>query len=250
MAYSEQQGPFQANVSPSLERPASFHTGASQGWEFIEETGHPVDAGVYKAISPSDFEQVNTLWRRVYGEEFGWLSPSDGVLLKDRYDSHSTYLLAKIDGQVVGTMRLVTDSDEGLPVEQFVSIEDLRGSRRLMECQRLMILPDYRNKRWPALPHGVLGGLVKGCLHWCLANGVSHILADLFMGTKTTPLKPLMALGFQETGKEFIDSELAESDKSIALILEVGELFSRSFRTTAPFYQYLMEPDDFVRVYK
>lgn len=111
-------------------------------------------------------------------------------------------------GEVAGTMRLVSDSPEGLPVEQFVSIGDLRADRRLIECQRLMVLPGYRGRRWPELAYGVLGGLVKACLHWCIVHGVTHIVADLFTDTPTTPLVPLMALGFESTGTEFVDTEL------------------------------------------
>ncbi|WP_239340404.1 GNAT family N-acyltransferase [Frankia sp. CiP3] len=219
-------------------------------WKFVEEP-RPTTLGrqVFRARTDADFEQVATLWEAVYGKEFGWLPSDAGGSYQDRYDAASTYLLASVDGVATGTMRLVADSPEGLPVEQFVSIADLRGEKRLIECQRLMILPEYRTRRWDELPYGVLGGLVKGCLHWCLANGFNHILADLFTQTATTPIRPLMALGFEETGKEFIDTELDEDGTSVALLLRVGELFSRTFRTSNPFYRYLMTYDEAIDVY-
>ncbi|ROO86430.1 acetyltransferase (GNAT) family protein [Actinocorallia herbida] len=190
------------------------------------------------------------LWNAVYGTEFGWLPPGGGPCHKDRYDDHSTYLMVRVGHQVVGTMRLVADSADGLPVEQFVNIDELRPpGRRLIECQRLMILEEHRNQRYPNLPYGVLGGLVKACVHWCVRKGITHILADLFTETPTTPIGPLKALGFTETGKEFIDTELQQAGTSVALLLDVGELFSRPFRTTNPFYRYLMEYDEIVDVY-
>ncbi len=67
--------------------------------------------------------------------------------------------------------------------------------------------------------------------------------------TATTPMAPLLALGFTETGIEFVDTELAEPDESVALLLEVGELFSRPFRSSNPFYRYLMTPCGVVDVY-
>lgn len=147
-------------------------------------------------------------------------------------------------------MRLVRDSTDGLPIEQFADITELRGrNRRLIECQRLMILSECRNQRLPEMPYGVFAALVKGCLHWSLRNNYSHIVADLFLSTATTPMAPLLALGFTETGIEFVDSELDEPDRSIALLLDLGELFSRAFRCTSPFYRYLMEPDTEVAVY-
>lgn len=221
-------------------------------WRFVDQTPGVVDGfAVRKAAGDSDLDEVDKLWRAVYGDECGWLATDASALHKDRFHPHSVYLLASAEGKVVGTMRLVLDSDERLPVEQFVDIERLRGhgDRRLIECQRLMILPDLRNKRFPSMPFGVLAVLVKGCLHWCLQNGISHIVADLFLNTATTPMAPLLALGFTETGLEFVDTELDEPDRSVALLLDVGELFSRPFRCDNPFYRYLMAPDEIVDVY-
>ncbi|MFC5657097.1 N-acyl amino acid synthase FeeM domain-containing protein [Streptomyces nogalater] len=205
---------------------------------------------LYTASSEADFEAVDSLWEAVYGDECGWLPPADGPRHKDRYDDRSTYLLARVEGTVVGTMRLVEDGTGGLPIEQFVAIDELRAPRRrLMECQRLMILPEFRNRRYEQMPYGVLAALVKGCIHWCVVHDVTHIVADLFTETTTTPIGPLVALGFEETGKEFIDTELEGSGRSIALLLRVAELFSRPFRTEAPFYRYLMEYDEVINVH-
>jgi N-acyl-L-homoserine lactone synthetase len=221
-------------------------------WRFLP-TPRPAihGTGVYPAESRSDFDHVEELWRAVYGRELGWLPADAAALHADRFHPHSVYLLAQVDGEVVGTMRLVRDSDAGLPVEQFVSIEKIRDAAtpRLIECQRLMIMPDQRNQRLAEMPFGVLGALVKGCLHWCLANGYSHIVADLFVDTPTTPTAPLLALGFTETGLEFVDTELAEPDRSTALLLQVGELFSRAYRCASDFYHYLIAPDPAVDVY-
>ncbi|MEU9607613.1 GNAT family N-acyltransferase [Streptomyces sp. NPDC048057] len=222
------------------------------GWEFQEE---PKDSEqpffLHVASTEADFEAVDMLWEAVYGEECGWLPAANGPWHKDRYDDQSVYLLARAEGRVVGTMRLVVDGAGGLPIEQFVPVDDLRDQqRRLIECQRLMILPDFRNRRYDAMPYGVLAALVKGCIHWCIVHNITHIVADLFTDTKTTPIGPLIALGFEETGKEFIDTELEGSGRSIALLLRVAELFSRPFRTSAPFYRYVMEYDGSVDVYR
>ena len=62
-------------------------------------------------------------------------------------------------------------------------------------------------------------------------------------------MRTLLSMGFTETGLEFVDTELNEPDRSVALLLQVGELFSRSFRSDAPFYRYLMSYDEVVDVY-
>lgn len=231
--------------------PGSGARSGSSAWEFLEEpkvTDGPYR--IYKAVYPVDFDGVTGLWNDVYGRELGWLSSDRSLGHRDKYHPHSTYLMAMAEGDVAGTMRLVSDSPMGLPVEQFVSISDLREpDRRLIECQRLMIRHDYRNRRWPEFPFGVFAALAKACIHWCVLDGATHIIADVFSGTDTTPVAPLLALGFEETGKEFIDTELDEPDRSLALLLPVAELFSRPFRTRSPFYRYLMEYDELVDIY-
>ncbi|MCF7548207.1 GNAT family N-acyltransferase [Pseudonocardia sp. WMMC193] len=203
------------------------------------------------ARTEEELRDVDLLWRAVYGTECGWLAADAPALIDDRYHPHSTYLLARVAGEPVGTMRVVADSPERLPVEQFVGIEKLRGDgdRRLVEVQRLMVLPQFRRRRYPEMPFGVLAALVKGCLHHCIQQGASHIVADLFLNTPTTPMRTLLSMGFTETGLEFVDTELNEPDRSVALLLQVGELFSRSFRSDAPFYRYLMSYDEVVDVY-
>jgi N-acyl-L-homoserine lactone synthetase len=237
------------STSRSSDKPVKKR--GSAAWEFVEEpkvTHGPYR--IYRAVYPVDFAAVDELWNDVYGRELGWLSPDAELIHRDRYHPHSTYLMAMAEGEVVGTMRLVSDSPVALPIEQFVSISDLREpDRRLIECQRLMIRDRYRNKRWPEFPFGVFAALAKACIHWCVLNGQTHIIADVFSGTQTTPIAPLLALGFEETGKEFVDTELDEPDKSLALLLPVAELFSRPFRTRSPFYRYLMEYDELLDIY-
>ncbi|MEU6586872.1 GNAT family N-acyltransferase [Nocardia sp. NPDC046763] len=222
-------------------------------WQFTEDAPppHTLENGVFMATRDTDYASVDAIWREVYGHECGWLPPDAPALHDDRYHENSAYLIAVIGGRAVGTMRLVRDSDLGLPVEQFASIRELRGGgkRTLIECQRLMIVSRHRNTRVADMPYGVFAALVKGCLHWCIRNGYTHIVADLFLNTETTPMAPLLALGFDETGIKFVDTELSEPDESVALLLEIGELFSRPFRSGNPFYRYLMEPDANIAVY-
>lgn len=221
-------------------------------WAFVERS-LPSDrsSAVQLAVQDDDLRAVEKLWQMVYGRELAWLPSDDSTRVEDQFHPVSTYLTARIGNELVGTMRIVVDSHAGLPVEQFVEIDDIRASRSrvLAEVQRLMILPKYRNTRCEGMPFGVLAAMIKGCLHWCVRNGVSHVVADLFLNTATTPIKPLLAIGFEETGLEFVDAELNENDKSTALLLEIGELFSRSFRCDSPFYRYMMAYDHVVDVY-
>lgn len=222
-------------------------------WRYTEAEMARADGhAVYLARTESDLLRMEELWRAVYGRELGWLRPEAKAMYVDEYHAHSTYLLAVVEDNVVGTIRMVRDSVRGLPVERFVSIDKIRGEgdRRLMECQRLMLLPEYRNKRMPRMPFGVVAAMFKGCLHWCVRSEVTHVVADLFANTPTTPMASLQALGFVETGLSFVDTELDEPDVSVALLLRIGELFSRCYRSDSAFYRYLISPDDVVDVYE
>jgi len=198
------------------------------------------------ATTEAELGAVDDLWRAVYGRERGWIDPLQrGCLYRDRYHDHSIYLLASAEGHAVGTMRLVLNSGSGLPVEQFVSLNEGGGATRSIECQRLMVLPAYRKRRdEQRCPYGVFAALMKATLHHCLENRITHVVADLFLDTDTTPRRQLAVLGFRELGEPFVDFELTEASKSIALILEIADLLATTFRDKDAFHRYLVTPDE------
>ncbi|GAA3854492.1 hypothetical protein GCM10022243_20010 [Saccharothrix violaceirubra] len=217
------------------------------GWKFVEPSKDPRrPLRIYRATTAEHLDRVDLLWKEVYGRECGWLAAGAGTPRTDGFHPHSVYLLADVDGETVGTMRLVRDSPEqGLPVGRFLPVADLKGPVTL-ECQRLMVLAEHRRRRWPELPFGVLAALIKACLHWCVRTDVTHVLADVFLDTATTPMAPLVELGFAETGRTFVDTELHEPSKSTVLVMRINELVSRSFRADNPFYRYLMDFDPII----
>jgi hypothetical protein len=204
------------------------------------------DFSVWVATSEEELAEVDGLWRDVYGRERHWLDPEQhGELYRDRYHAHSTYLVASADDRAIGTMRLVSNSDERLPVQQFMSPDALTRRMRVIECQRLMVRADYRKRRDErTCPFGVFASLIKATLHHCLRNRVTHVVADLFTDTDTTPMGQLGALGFRQLGEPFVDFELSEKSTSVALMLEIADLLSAAFRHKEPFHRYLVTPDD------
>lgn len=136
-------------------------------------------------------------------------------------------------------MRLVHDSPIGLPIEQFVDVSDLKRGRKVIECQRLMVLSEYRTYRDRVLPFGAFGALVKSTVHHCLEQQRDHIIADCFLNTPTTPIRQLKGIGFVETGRTFTDHELAESGESTALLLKMETLHQLIRAAETDYFRYL-----------
>jgi Acetyltransferase (GNAT) domain len=196
------------------------------------------------AQSASDFDMTGQLWRAVYAEERGWLNDAACDPFSDRYHSHSTYLLAICGDKAVGGLRVVRDSPEGLPIEQFFPLAPLKEAQRFVESQRLMVLEEYRHAGLDGAPFGLWAGLVKACIHYCFLARISHVLADVFTDPSTSPMvKKFKQLGFAQIGSPFIDYELGAPGESIALLLTVSQLLSRAYTSRDRFFTYLMSFD-------
>jgi N-acyl amino acid synthase of PEP-CTERM/exosortase system len=99
-----------------------------------------------------ELQEVYRLRYQVYCTECGFEDPKDHPegLEKDDFDEHSAHFVA-IDrvGKIIGTVRLVLDSELGFPVEKFCNLE-IDTSRipkdGLGEISRLAISKIYRRR--------------------------------------------------------------------------------------------------------
>jgi hypothetical protein len=201
---------------------------------------------VHLARTDRELQGVDALWRAVYGRERGWLSElTPGPLYRDEFHEHSSYIVAECNGQAIGTMRLVHDSPRGLPVDRFADLSAAKRDRNVVECQRLMVLPEYRKSRNRVeMPFGVYPALIRATVQYCLRKGVTHVFADLFTSTDTTPMQSLECLGFKRVGSEFVDYDLKEPSKSVALVLDVPDAVARARRSKRALLVYLLGCDE------
>lgn len=208
-------------------------------------------ATISYAKTHAELALVDNIWRRVYGQEFAWLKDDRPVLYDDAYHPHSLYLLAHVDGVAAGVMRLVHNSPLGLPIEQFAPIDQITDGLNagLIECQRLMVLPEFRKKRSRHLPFGIYMGLVKAALHYCLQTRIGYVIADCFTDTNTTPIESLKQIGFRETSLSFVDTELNEASESIALFLDIRDMMSNIYSAKNGLGGYLMTHDPNINIY-
>jgi N-acyl amino acid synthase of PEP-CTERM/exosortase system len=98
-------------------------------------------------------ERVFRLRYGVYVEEFGFEDPEDhsGGLETDAHESSAVHFAAlDPDDEVVGTIRLILNSDKGFPMEQAARLRfpgDPPPPERTAEISRLAVSHKYRRRR-------------------------------------------------------------------------------------------------------
>lgn len=199
--------------------------------------------------NPEELEGVKSLSQSIYHTELGWMSREQAADLDDEYDAQSFWFLALVDDTPTGAMRIVRDSQHGLPLERFAAMDRFSAARAI-ECQRLMVLPAYRHIQMPGAPFGIFSALTKVAFHYCLYHRIDQVFADVFLNTDTTPIKFLKRLGFTETGVIFRDFELKEASDSTALKLDLSYLVKRALTNRSPFFSYLLDSEPKLSCYQ
>ncbi|MBL0059683.1 MAG: PEP-CTERM/exosortase system-associated acyltransferase [Elusimicrobia bacterium] len=104
------------------------------------------------ATTPDLLDAVHRLRYQVYVEEYGYEKPEDhpAGLEKDAFDSRAIHMAA-LDGQgrVVGTIRLILNSELGLPALQLVEshYQDKNpSSKKIVEVSRFALTRSLRGK--------------------------------------------------------------------------------------------------------
>ena len=197
-----------------------------------------LDCFVYQAHSPLDELGLTQLRHRVPYDLFGHPLPT-AADPRDAFTPHTVHILIMVLGEIVAATEMVTYSPLGLPADRGTPTSGLlRQSHRLAECRRPVVRPDLADRVWPELPHGLVGGLVKGCLHWSLLHDMSRIVADV---VDEAALKPMLQLGFTP-----VPGRLPHGPHTLAA--GVAEVTSRAFLSTNPFYRHLLDHDESVQI--
>jgi N-acyl amino acid synthase of PEP-CTERM/exosortase system len=97
--------------------------------------------------------EIYKLRYKVYVEEWGFEKREDhpGDIEKDEFDEHSVHFAVRRKGEdrLIGTIRMITSSDKGFPIEKHCTIDaDLSAfdKNRFGEISRLAISKDYRKR--------------------------------------------------------------------------------------------------------
>lgn len=120
-------------------------------------------------------EAVYRLRYRVFVEEKKFVDPTHfpDQMLYDEYDEmEKTAIFAAISGgAVVGTIRIISDVPQGLPMDAYMDFTDLRSRFQIAECSRLLTSPEYRKRNIDY----ILIGLVKIGFIWSVQKGIEYI---------------------------------------------------------------------------
>lgn len=135
----------------------------------------------------------------------------------DRYDRTSRYILAMLDGEPVGTVKVIGDSPAGLPCGEHVDIERLRAHHRTAEVGHLLTVPAVRQRRIG------MGLMRQALVHAVRSLGATHILADFFANAEDGgQLRPFyVTIGFRPVGEPFRDERFQGSPLSRVGVLDV-----------------------------
>ncbi|KAF0182314.1 MAG: putative long-chain N-acyl amino acid synthase [Nitrospirae bacterium] len=105
------------------------------------------------ALTPVDLHRIYELRYQVYVNEWHYERSADhpGGIEKDVYDQHSLHFMAFSDNVLIGTVRIIKNSQIGFPHERHCVItSDLSGVDRdkMGEISRLAVSKDFRRRSY------------------------------------------------------------------------------------------------------
>lgn len=129
------------------------------------------------ARTREEIEEVYRLRYRVFAEEMGYVDPAQypDKMLYDEFDEmpgKTTIFMAVSGGAVVGTIRIIQDGPEHLPMDEYADFRKLRSRYQIAECSRLLTAPEYRKRN----ADFILMGLVKIGFIWSVRQGIDYIV--------------------------------------------------------------------------
>ena len=153
----------------------------------------------------------------VFVEERGNLAASkfSNRMEIDSFDDLETTVnfLALVNENAIGTVRLIEDSEKGLPIEDYVDLSGLRAAKRkLSEGGRLAVLKDYRGKE------GICIGLFKIGMNYARMKDIT----DMCIISSALIKKIYEAIGWYPIGDQRYSSEF--SDNILPMRLELDKI--------------------------
>lgn len=190
-----------------------------------------------RAKTPQEMEQIQRLRFRVYCLEKQFLPVDDykDGIESDEFDPYSVHFLAvesENHGEILGTMRLILDSENGFPVEKHFKLSrPVKDRSGTVELSRLIVAREAQN-----LSALILMGLFREVYLY----SKEHEIDDCYAVLEESLLRLLTRFGlpFEEVGEKSwyyntLNSPVFLSVSNADLVLE---------RNNALFYAYLQEP--------
>jgi predicted GNAT family N-acyltransferase len=179
---------------------------------------------VREVTSAEGMRDVIALRDRVYVADQGRLNSVDDTKdTFDKYDQHGTYLVGYLDTTPIGVVKIIRDSDLGLPCEAVarltVNLDDYRGNGRLVEFGHLVSAPEVRSQ-------GVGMQLMRHALMFSVGKlKATHILGDFFANEDGSFQSFYTRLGFKPICEPYRDVRFAGSPLSVVGLVEIEAAF-------------------------
>ncbi|MEV8633635.1 GNAT family N-acyltransferase [Streptosporangium sp. NPDC051023] len=179
------------------------------------------------AQSQVDRDAVLRLRDAVYVQDQGRLSDAaDTAETFDRFDAHAEYIIAYQEAEAIGTVKVVPDSEAGLPCEDVVDIASLRAGGRLVEFGHLMTLPQVRNREIG------MSLMREGLVHSVTKYGATHVLGDFFAEEGGGIRSFYTEIGFVALHEPYRDVRFKDAPLSLVAVLDLADAAARA-RTEA-----------------
>jgi len=179
---------------------------------------------IYK-ITENDIERhaAIDIMEHVFAVELGY-----SKIRADTFDHNAVFLIAKCNGQIVASLRVVPDSELGLPIDAYADISHVRSKKiMLAEVSRLACLKDFRNR------YVAINGI--SFLKEVLSNmDITHVVIDSFLHSA----RLYRQLGFKPLGEPIFDSTIfkegdAPAPNSLVMYAEVQDLIKKAVNMPA-----------------
>lgn len=179
---------------------------------------------VREVTSDEGMRDVLLLRDRVYVTDQGRLGSVDDTKdTFDKYDQYGTYLVAYHDATPIGAVKIISDSELGLPCESTakltVNLAELRANGRLVEFGHLVSAPEVRSQ-------GVGMHLMRHGLMYSVGKlKATHILGDFFADADGN-FQPFYArVGFRPVSEPYRDVRFTGSPLSIVGLADIEASF-------------------------
>lgn len=179
---------------------------------------------VREVDSEAGMQDVLTLRERVYVADQGRLnSIEDTKDTFDKYDQYGTYLVAYREAMPLGAVKIIRDSQLGLPCESTakltVNLNEHRATGRLVEFGHLVSAPEARSQGvgMHLMRHGAIFSIKK--------LKATHILGDFF-ADENGQFQPFYTrLGFVPISEPYQDVRFAGAPLSIVGMVDIAASF-------------------------
>ena len=174
-----------------------------------------------EVIGSTDWHHIQALREAIYvtaenriGEETGFYGSFD------QYDNYSKWFLAMSEGRAVGCVKVIRDSDIGLPYETIIGRQKRAPGKVVAEIGHLLSLSG-------PMSTPVVLGLMRESFAYCVNQlGATHVVGDVFLD-KSKGDAFYRRIGFTTLHGSYHDPRFVDAPLSMIIILEVASLALR-----------------------